>query len=145
MLIFSLFTKMLDLLEDMCRHRGYKYVRLDGSTNRVKRKMDVAKFNAKDSPLFIYLISTVRTAASSAGWRARVSVLAQRAGGLGINLATADTVIHFDSDFNPQVDLQAQVQRARARTRRRHRALCDARSAPLAVRIARTASGRPNP
>jgi superfamily II DNA or RNA helicase len=88
-LCFSNFTHMLDILEDFCRARGYKYLRLDGSTNRVLRKFDIARFNA-NRDIFIYLIST-------------------RAGGLGINLATADTVIHYDSDFNPQVDLQAQV------------------------------------
>jgi SNF2 family DNA or RNA helicase len=88
-LLFSLFTQMLDILEEYCRHRGWSYVRLDGSTNRVRRAIDIRRYNAADSQIFIYLIST-------------------RAGGLGINLHTADTVIHYDSDFNPQVDLQAQ-------------------------------------
>lgn len=88
-LVFSLFTSMLDILEDYCRLRGWIYSRLDGSTNRVRRVIEVKRFNAKDSNVFLFLIST-------------------RAGGLGINLHTADTVIHYDSDFNPQVDLQAQ-------------------------------------
>jgi len=88
-LIFSLFTSMLDILEDYCRLRGWEYCRLDGGTNRVRRVIEVKRFNAKESPVFVFLIST-------------------RAGGLGINLHTADTVIHYDSDFNPQVDLQAQ-------------------------------------
>lgn len=72
-LIFSLFTKMLDLLEDYCqaagpfwyharpcatcvRSPGWRYVRLDGATNRVRRGIDMRRFNAKDSPFFIYLI-----------------------------------------------------------------------------------------
>jgi hypothetical protein len=87
-LIFSQFTSMLDLLEDYCELREYTYVRLDGETNRVKRRLDVRRFNAPRSPIFIFLIST-------------------RAGGLGLNLASADTVILYDSDWNPQVDLQA--------------------------------------
>ncbi|CAM9934958.1 unnamed protein product, partial [Choristocarpus tenellus] len=87
-LIFSQFTSMLDILEEYCTGRGYEYVRLDGETNRVQRRLDIRRFNAPGSPLFLFLIST-------------------RAGGLGINLATADTVILYDSDWNPQVDLQA--------------------------------------
>lgn len=87
-LIFSQFTSMLDLLEDYCELREYPFVRLDGETNRVKRRLDVRRFNSANSNLFIFLIST-------------------RAGGLGLNLASADTVILYDSDWNPQVDLQA--------------------------------------
>jgi hypothetical protein len=87
-LLFSQFTSMLDILEDYCELRGYSYVRLDGETNRVKRRLDVRRFNAPKTSLFIFLIST-------------------RAGGLGLNLASADTVILYDSDWNPQVDLQA--------------------------------------
>ncbi len=79
-LIFSQFTSMLDLLEDYCELREYPFVRLDGETNRVKRRLDVRRFNAPRSPLFIFLIST-------------------RAGGLGLNLASADTVILYDSDW----------------------------------------------
>ena len=79
---------MLDILEDYCELRDLSYVRLDGETNRVQRRLDVRRFNAPKSNLFIFLIST-------------------RAGGLGLNLATADTVILYDSDWNPQVDLQA--------------------------------------
>lgn len=58
-LLFSLFTKMLDLLEEYIKYKGWGYVRLDGSTNRVKRNIDIRKFNAEGSTLFIYLISTV--------------------------------------------------------------------------------------
>ena len=83
-LLFSQFTSMLDILEDYCQLRGYEYVRLDGNTNRVQRRLDMRRFNAPHSNLFIFLIST-------------------RAGGVGINLASADTVVLYDSDWNPQV------------------------------------------
>ncbi|KAH9255375.1 hypothetical protein BASA81_006494 [Batrachochytrium salamandrivorans] len=86
--IFSQFTSMLDILSDFLHLRNYKHARLDGGTNRVQRAVDVLQYNQADSTQFAYLMST-------------------RAGGLGINLATADTVILFDSDYNPQVDLQA--------------------------------------
>eukprot|EP00606_Chrysophyceae_sp_TOSAG23-5_P001106 GSChrysophyteH2.ASY1.ANO1.722.1 assembled CDS len=87
-LIFSQFTSMLDLLEDYCELRDLPFVRLDGDTNRVQRRLDCRRYNALGSNLFIFLIST-------------------RAGGLGLNLASSDTVILYDSDWNPQVDLQA--------------------------------------
>merc|ERR1711988_1021593 len=87
-LIFSQFTSMLDILEEYCDSRNHTYVRLDGETNRVQRRLDVRRYNAPNSPIFVFLIST-------------------RAGGLGLNLATSDTVILYDSDWNPQVDLQA--------------------------------------
>eukprot|EP01083_Nonionella_stella_P133653 406355_1 len=88
-LIFSQFTSMLDILEDYVIFRKWKFLRLDGSTNRVQRQFDIARYNKKKSEIFIFLITT-------------------RAGGLGINLHTADVVIHYDSDWNPQADLQAQ-------------------------------------
>ena len=86
--MFSQFTSMLDILEDYLNYRGYEYVRLDGSTSRVRRTLDLRVFNRKKSTIFIYLMST-------------------RAGGLGLNCQTADTVILYDSDWNPQVDQQA--------------------------------------
>jgi SWI/SNF-related matrix-associated actin-dependent regulator of chromatin subfamily A member 5 len=91
-LIFTNFTRMLDLLEDYLNYRGYgaEYSRLDGMTARAKRNLDIRLFNKKDSPCFVFLLST-------------------RAGGLGINLTGADTCIFFDSDWNPQVDIQAQA------------------------------------
>lgn len=76
-LIFSGFLGMLDLLERFCEMKRYKYLKLTGATSRVQRKFDVARFNS-DNSHFIYLIST-------------------RAGGLGVNLQAADTVIHYDS------------------------------------------------
>jgi chromodomain-helicase-DNA-binding protein 1 len=68
--------------------------RLDGSTPAAARHAAMERFNAPDSPDFAFLLST-------------------RAGGLGINLATADTVIIFDSDWNPQNDLQARAERCK--------------------------------
>ncbi len=88
--IFSQFTMMMDILEDYLdwRFGDFAFCRLDGSCNRVQRGIDIAAYNAPNSPLFAFLMST-------------------RAGGLGVNLQTADTVILFDSDWNPQADLQA--------------------------------------
>jgi SWI/SNF-related matrix-associated actin-dependent regulator of chromatin subfamily A member 5 len=86
--LFSQFTSMLDILQDYLSLKGYGYARLDGSTNRVQRSIDIAAFNRPNSPMFAFLLST-------------------RAGGLGVNLQTADTCVLFDSDWNPQVDTQA--------------------------------------
>ncbi|XP_060697820.1 lymphoid-specific helicase isoform X1 [Hemiscyllium ocellatum] len=87
-LIFSQMTSMLDILMDYCYLRDYKYSRLDGSMSYVMREENINNFNS-DPEVFIFLLST-------------------RAGGLGINLTAADTVIIYDSDWNPQADLQAQ-------------------------------------
>lgn len=87
-LLFSTFTSLIDILEDYLSLRSFRYFRLDGSTSLDDRQIYIKDFN-NDPEVFLFLIST-------------------RAGGLGINLASADTVIIFDSDWNPQVDLQAQ-------------------------------------
>ncbi|OAQ98322.1 hypothetical protein LLEC1_07207 [Akanthomyces lecanii] len=88
-LIFSQFTMQLDILEDYCRElRGWNACRIDGSVAQQSRRAQIHAFNA-DPDHRIFLLST-------------------RAGGQGINLAAADTVVLFDSDFNPQQDLQAQ-------------------------------------
>ncbi|GAB7364406.1 hypothetical protein MBLNU230_g4949t1 [Neophaeotheca triangularis] len=87
-LIFSQMVKMLDLLSDYLHVRGHQHQRLDGTIASGPRRMAIDHFNAADSLDFCFLLST-------------------RAGGLGINLMTADTVILFDSDWNPQADLQA--------------------------------------
>ncbi|CAN0390727.1 unnamed protein product [Ectocarpus sp. 13 AM-2016] len=79
----------MDILEDFFTFRGYSYLRLDGATSSDEREKRMARFNAPDSPYFVFVLST-------------------RAGGLGLNLATADTVILFDSDWNPMMDMQAQ-------------------------------------
>ena len=88
-LLFSQMSRMLDILEDYCLFRGYKYCRIDGQTDHEERIAGIEEYNRKGSDKFIFLLTT-------------------RAGGLGINLATADIVILYDSDWNPQVDLQAQ-------------------------------------
>lgn len=87
-LIFSQMTKMLDILEDLCEFLGYKYERIDGSITGSERQEAIDRFNAPGAQQFVFLLST-------------------RAGGLGINLATADTVIIYDSDWNPHNDIQA--------------------------------------
>eukprot|EP00071_Canis_lupus_P020451 XP_013969032.1 chromodomain-helicase-DNA-binding protein 3 isoform X11 [Canis lupus familiaris] len=87
-LIFSQMTKMLDLLEDFLDYEGYKYERIDGGITGALRQEAIDRFNAPGAQQFCFLLST-------------------RAGGLGINLATADTVIIFDSDWNPHNDIQA--------------------------------------
>ncbi|KAF0982857.1 hypothetical protein FDP41_010836 [Naegleria fowleri] len=88
-LIFTQMTRVLDILEDYCYYKSYEYCRIDGQTSSEVREQYLDEFNKEGSTKFIFLLST-------------------RAGGLGINLATADTVIIFDSDWNPQADLQAQ-------------------------------------
>ncbi|CAI0467496.1 unnamed protein product [Linum tenue] len=88
-LIFSQMTRLLDILEDYLMYRGHLYCRIDGNTGGEDRDASIEAFNKPGSEKFVFLLST-------------------RAGGLGINLATADVVILYDSDWNPQVDLQAQ-------------------------------------
>ena len=87
-LIFSQFTSMLDILEDFCTWSGYKTCRIDGNTSGLSRDTQMAQFNSPSSDYFIFLLST--------------------SGGLGINLQAANHVILYDSDWNPQMDLQAQ-------------------------------------
>lgn len=88
-LLFTQMTRILDLMEDYLVMRRFPYCRIDGNTSYEVREDSIASFNAPDSEKFIFLLST-------------------RAGGLGINLQTADVVILYDSDWNPQADLQAQ-------------------------------------
>ena len=88
-LMFFQMTQIMNIMEDFLRLRGMEYLRLDGSTKSDDRSDLLAKFNAPNSPYFCFLLST-------------------RAGGLGLNLQTADTVIIYDSDWNPHQDLQAQ-------------------------------------
>lgn len=87
-LIFSQMLRMLDILEDYCFLREYQYCRIDGQTDHADRVNAIDEYNAPGSEKFVFLLTT-------------------RAGGLGINLTTADVVILFDSDWNPQADLQA--------------------------------------
>jgi len=86
-LLYSQMTKMIDILEDFMWYRKYKYLRLDGSSKLSDRRDMVEDFQTKPE-IFVFLLST-------------------RAGGLGINLTAADTVIFYDSDWNPTMDQQA--------------------------------------
>jgi chromodomain-helicase-DNA-binding protein 7 len=87
-LIFSQFTKVLDLMSDILETEGWRFERLDGSVSGTERQRAIDRFSDKNSDSFIFILST-------------------RAGGVGINLTAADTVIVFDPDWNPQNDVQA--------------------------------------
>ncbi|KAF7320271.1 SNF2 family DNA-dependent ATPase [Mycena kentingensis (nom. inval.)] len=87
-LLFSQFVIALDIIEDFLTGEGLRFLRLDGNTKSAERQKGMDEFNRPGSDVFIYLLTT-------------------RAGGVGINLFTADTVIIFDPDFNPHQDLQA--------------------------------------
>ena len=86
-LLYFQMTRMIDLMEEYLTYRNYKYLRLDGSTKLEDRRDTVHDFQTRPD-IFIFLLST-------------------RAGGLGINLTAADTVIFYDSDWNPTIDSQA--------------------------------------
>ena len=85
-LLFTQMTRILDIMEDYMHMRGFQYCRIDGNTSYEDREERIDSYNKPDSEKFIFLLST-------------------RAGGLGINLQTADVVILYDSDWNPQADL----------------------------------------
>ncbi|KAH8996831.1 SNF2 family N-terminal domain-containing protein [Lactarius akahatsu] len=87
-LIFTQMTKILDILEQFLNFHGYLYLRLDGATRIEDRQYITERFNA-DSRIFCFIASS-------------------RSGGVGINLTGADTVIFYDSDFNPQMDRQCE-------------------------------------
>merc|ERR1719433_146707 len=87
-LVFSQFTRTLDMLEVLLKMRGSEWFRLDGKTDVKQRAELVSTFNSSNCQVNVFLIST-------------------RAGGVGLNLQTADTCIIFDGDWNPQMDLQA--------------------------------------
>jgi SNF2 family DNA or RNA helicase len=99
-LIFSQMTKVLNVMEDYLRFRGWQYCRIDGSTNIDERQRQMDVFNAEKT-------SGLDGARNEADDRNFVFLLSTRAGGLGINLTAADTCILFDSDFNPFNDSQA--------------------------------------
>ncbi|EKX42967.1 hypothetical protein GUITHDRAFT_56212, partial [Guillardia theta CCMP2712] len=89
LLVYSQFTRMLDVIQDYCELVGHKYLRLDGSTASCRRKYEIQLFNSGKSHAYVYLLST-------------------RSGALGITLTGADTVVMMDSDWNPTWDKQAQ-------------------------------------
>ncbi|XP_048045025.1 probable global transcription activator SNF2L2 isoform X3 [Megalobrama amblycephala] len=88
-LLFCQMTSLMTIMEDYFAYRNFLYLRLDGTTKSEDRALLLKKFNDEGSQYFIFLLST-------------------RAGGLGLNLQAADTVVIFDSDWNPHQDLQAQ-------------------------------------
>lgn len=98
-LIFNQMTKVVDLQERLLRYRNIPFYRLDGTTSTEERKDMVNDFNNEDTDVHVFLLTT-------------------RAGGLGVNLQTADTVIIFDSDWNPSMDQQAQDRAHRIGQRR---------------------------
>ena len=87
-LIFTQMTKMLDVLEVFLNLHGYTYLRLDGSTKPEQRQVLMQRFNSNPK-IFVFILST-------------------RSGGVGMNLTGADTVIFYDSDWNPAMDAQVQ-------------------------------------
>ena len=89
-LIFFQMTRVMDIMERYLNWRQYSYLRLDGATKSEDRSSLLNEFNKPESPYFIFILST-------------------RAGGVGLNLQSADTVILFDSDWNPHQDTQAQA------------------------------------
>ncbi|XP_038660605.1 probable global transcription activator SNF2L2 isoform X4 [Scyliorhinus canicula] len=88
-LLFCQMTSLMTIMEDYFAYRSFSYLRLDGTTKAEDRGALLKMFNEEGAKYFIFLLST-------------------RAGGLGLNLQAADTVIIFDSDWNPHQDLQAQ-------------------------------------
>ena len=89
-LLFSQMVRMLDIIQDYLTLKGYSFERIDGGVKINERQAAIDRFSAPGSDRFIFLICT-------------------RAGGFGINLTAADTVIIYDSDWNPQNDIQAQA------------------------------------
>eukprot|EP00960_Hanusia_phi_P022568 667573-Hanusia_phi.AAC.1 len=81
-------TRMLDIIEDYCNYRNFTYCRIDGQTVGEERQEAISEFMREGSDRFLFLLST-------------------RAGGLGLNLQAADKVVLYDSDWNPQADIQA--------------------------------------
>lgn len=104
-LLFSQFTSALDLLEPFLEARGFRFERLDGSTPLTQRQAAINRFNA---PLAAAETAGPNgQAGAAADPRPFIFLISTRAGGLGINLQSADTVILLDSDFNPLNDAQA--------------------------------------
>ncbi|KAJ1441487.1 SNF2 family N-terminal domain-containing protein [Ochromonadaceae sp. CCMP2298] len=124
-LMFSQMVESMNFIEQFFLHRGYPFCRLDGNTTAEERELRVANFNKEDSPYFIFLLST-------------------RAGGVGINLATADTVIIFDSDWNPMMDAQAQDRAHRIGQKKEVRVFRLLTNSPVEERILARATDKRN-
>uniref|UniRef100_A0A6Q2X1B6 Chromodomain helicase DNA binding protein 1-like n=1 Tax=Esox lucius TaxID=8010 RepID=A0A6Q2X1B6_ESOLU len=112
-LLFSQMTRMLDIVQDYMEYRGYSYERLDGSVRGEERNLAIKNFSSKH--VFVFLLST-------------------KAGGVGMNLTAADTVIFMDTDFNPQNDLQAAARCHRIGQTRRQGTL-DLLNQPVKLRL----------
>ncbi|EKX32516.1 hypothetical protein GUITHDRAFT_158980 [Guillardia theta CCMP2712] len=89
-LLFCQMTRMLDIIEDYCNYRNFTYCRIDGQSVGAERQESIAEFMKEGSDRFLFLLST-------------------RAGGLGLNLQAADKVVLYDSDWNPQADIQIRL------------------------------------
>merc|ERR1711871_1913021 len=124
-LLFSQMTQVMTILERFFDYRKFMYLRLDGGTSSEEREKRMYMFNDPDSPYFIFLLST-------------------RAGGLGLNLATADTVIIFDSDWNPMMDAQAQDRAHRIGQRNEVRVFRLITTSPIEERILARATDKKN-
>ena len=120
-LVFSQMVQLMNLLEEYCLMKRYCHLRLDGNTKGDDRGDLLAQFNAPNSPHFIFMLST-------------------RAGGLGLNLQSADTVILFDSDWNPQMDLQAMARAHRIGQKHEVRVLRLVTATPIEEKILATAN-----
>jgi len=119
-LIFSQMVKLMDLLQDHLKQCGFKHLRLDGHTKGDDRGALLHQFNT-DPSYFVFLLST-------------------RAGGQGLNLQSADTVIIFDSDWNPQMDLQAMARAHRIGQKMEVRVLRLITASPIEEKILATAN-----
>eukprot|EP01034_Spumella_vulgaris_P021763 gene21763-27819_t len=124
-LLFSQMVELMNFLEQFFLLRGFQYLRLDGNTSSEEREKRMYQFNDPDSPYFIFLLST-------------------RAGGLGLNLATADTVIIFDSDWNPMMDAQAQDRAHRIGQKNEVRVFRLLTTSPIEERILSRANDKRN-
>merc|ERR1711871_537174 len=124
-LLFSQMTQVMTILERFFDYRRFMYLRLDGATSSKEREKRMYMFNDPDSPYFIFLLST-------------------RAGGLGLNLATADTVIIFDSDWNPMMDAQAQDRAHRIGQRNEVRVFRLITTSPIEEKILARATDKKN-
>jgi SNF2 family DNA or RNA helicase len=124
-LLFSQMVEVMNILEQLCLAKGFKCLRLDGNTSSDERERRMFAFNDPASPYFIFLLST-------------------RAGGLGLNLATADTVIIFDSDWNPSADAQAQGRAHRIGQKNEVRVFRILTHSPIEERIFSRATSKKN-